>query len=591
MIAMPVKKQPERKSAQRPKPSKEESKPEKKTAPRRKTDHHALVVVESPAKAKTINKYLGSDYIVKASMGHVRDLPGHGLAVDIENNFAPTYELVPSRKKVIGELRKLAEKCDTVYLATDLDREGEAIAWHLAQALGIDESKALRVVFNEITKGAIQEAFANPRHIDMDKVNAQQARRILDRIVGYELSPLLWKKIAKGLSAGRVQSVAVRMIVEREKEIRSFCPSEYWTITGYFTMSPAEGERLSGEWHRFLKETAEGATEKTQKEIMAWLSGHQAIRASLSSIGGEPFKPEGRCDQNGEPAFSSAVADARRVAEALGFTVREQKDAPWEEYARLGLRKFELIGEIDRKRLPVFRVGDIQTRRTKSKPNGPFTTATLQQAASSHLHLSTSRTMQFAQQLYEGVELTGEDGPVALITYMRTDSTNLSRESVQAARGWIAQHAGDAYLPEKPNVYGSAKRAQEAHEAIRPTDVTRTPESLRNQLSGGLFKLYDLIWRRFVACQMTPAEWDSTTVVIAADTPVGPAEFKATGRTLVFDGFYKVLGVPKSSDEQLLPPMLPQQQRAVPQQAAATMLRCLPPTWSSRAARYLPTRW
>lgn len=536
----------------RPKPVSEDG----SDAPRqRKGSAPALVVVESPAKAKTINKYLGDGYVVRASMGHVRDLPGHGLAVDIENGFAPTYELVPGRKKIIAELRKLAEKADTVYLATDLDREGEAIAWHLAQSLNLDQAKIRRVVFNEITRSAIQDAFGHPRHIDMAKVNAQQARRILDRIVGYELSPLLWKKIAKGLSAGRVQSVAVRMVVEREKEIRAFCPTEYWSVSGYFAMSPDEAARLSPEFAGFLKALAATDEGRTQKAVAGWLSGHRAIQAELTSIGGQPFKAEGRCEAGHKPSFTSAVEQAVRVGEALGFVVRERRTESFKEYERFGLQKIELIGGIDRGRLPEFRVGDIQTKRTRTRPSPPFTTASLQQAASSQLHLPPSRTMQLAQQLYEGIEIKGEDGPVALITYMRTDSTNLSKESVQAARGWIGGHCGDKYLPDSPMVYGSAGRAQEAHEAIRPTDVTRTPESLKHHISGPMWKLYDLIWRRFVACQMVPAEWDSTSVSIKAPTAIGEAEFRATGRTLVFDGFYKVLGLPKSHDEQLLPAM------------------------------------
>ncbi|UCD27906.1 MAG: type I DNA topoisomerase [Planctomycetota bacterium] len=529
----------------------------KRPARRKTANGRSLVIVESPAKAKTINKYLGKDYVVKASMGHVRDLPSRGLAVDIENNFSPTYRIVPGRKKVITELQKFADNAEAVYLATDLDREGEAIAWHLVESLGLDESKIRRVVFNEITQSAIRDSFADPHRIDMDKVNAQQARRILDRIVGYELSPLLWKKIAKGLSAGRVQSVTVRMVVEREKEIRAFVPSEYWTIVGYFALAPDEAERLGPEWESFLSEGGDPDTGRTQREITEWLSANRAIRASLVAIDSKPFKPTGSCSENAEGAsiFNGAVKQARQVAEALGFVVEDQEEKTWQEYADKGLHTIDLIGSIDRRRLPEFTVADIQTKRTKSNPNAPFTTATLQQTASSQLKLSTSRTMRLAQQLYEGVELAGEDGPVGLITYMRTDSTNLSADSVKTARGWIKDNCGDLYLPERPNVYASKKRAQEAHEAIRPTEVTRTPESLKKQLSSDLYRLYTLIWRRFVACQMTPAQWDSTSVIIKADTAIGEAEFKATGRTLVFDGYYKIMGVPKSSSEQILPEM------------------------------------
>jgi DNA topoisomerase-1 len=517
-----------------------------------------LVIVESPAKAKTINKYLGRGFVVKASVGHVRDLPEHGLGVEIERGFAPTYELVPGRRKVVGELKKLAEKAPAVYLATDLDREGEAIAWHLSQALDLDDSKIRRVVFNEITRSAIQEAFDRPRQIDMDKVNAQQARRILDRIVGYELSPLLWKKVAKGLSAGRVQSVAVRLIVEREKEIKDFIPGEYWEIVGCFARDPAEGERLEPMWREFL---AGGEKERTQKEMGEWLAAHGAFAAELVALGGRSFRPEGSYSAAAsvDEAFVSAVGQAREAAEALGLRIEQQREAAWPEYAHRGLRKVTLTGRLDRGQVPVFTVADVQKRRTLARPNAPFTTATLQQAASSHLHLSASRTMRLAQELYEGVELAGEDGPVALITYMRTDSTNLSAESVKAARDWITENCDKRYLPEKPNVYASGKRAQEAHEAIRPTDVTRTPDSLKGHLNSPLQKLYELIWRRFVACQMTPAEWDSTTVLIRAKTPPGEAEFKATGRTLAFDGFYKITGVPHLAAEQRLPELAPGQ--------------------------------
>lgn len=519
---------------------------------RKSANSASLVIVESPAKAKTINKYLGRGYVVKASLGHVRDLPERGLGVEIERGFAPIYELVPGRRKVVGELKKLATRAPAVYLATDLDREGEAIAWHLAQALELDESKIRRVVFNEITQQAIQEAFKHPRQIDMDKVNAQQARRILDRIVGYELSPLLWKKVAKGLSAGRVQSVAVRLIVEREKEIRAFIPGEYWEITSYFAITPADAVRMQPEWRAFVSGAPEA---RSQKEIAAWLGERGAFAASLVSVNGEAFKPTGSYDASSgvDRAFTSAVDQARRMAEALGFVIEKQDEQVWPEYEHRGLRRVRLVGSLDRARVPSFTVADIQKRRTLARPNPPFTTATLQQAASTHLHLSASRVMRLAQELYEGVELPGEDGPVALITYMRTDSTNLSAESVEAARRWIGEHCDARYVPPKPNVYASGKRAQEAHEAIRPTDVTRTPESLEGQLSAPLQKLYELIWRRFVACQMVPAEWDSTTVIITAETDLGEVQFKATGRTLAFDGFYRVAGVPKSAAEQSLP--------------------------------------
>ena len=520
-------------------------------------DGPRLVIVESPAKAKTINKYLGESYVVKASMGHVRDLPERSLAIDVENNFQPTYEVVETRKRVVTELRKLAERSDAVFLATDLDREGEAIAWHLAIALRLPPEKVRRVIFNEITESAIRAAFANPHEIDMDKVNAQQARRILDRIVGYELSPLLWKKIAKGLSAGRVQSVAVRLIVEREDEIRAFIPSESWRITGHFVTRVNEANAIAAEWRAFLANEENGDEGRRQREQIEWLAAHGGFRAELASVGGQEFKPQGRYDAHAptDEAFVSAVDEAERVAKALGFVCEKRHDHPWSEYAHRGLRKIELVGQYDVAGAPTFRIADIQTRRTRSKPSPPFTTASLQQAAASQLYFATTRTMRVAQQLYEGIDLGGGEGPVGLITYMRTDSTNLSKESVHAAREWIGRQYGEKYLPAHAQAYSSRKGAQEAHEAIRPSDVHRSPESLRGHLTEEQYKLYELIWRRFVACQMSAAEWDSTTVSVEAETPLGAAVFKASGRVLVFDGQYRVLGVPKSGDEQTLPAM------------------------------------
>ncbi len=499
----------------------------------------SLVIVESPAKAKTINRYLGKDYVVKASMGHVRDLPDHDLGIDIDNNFAPTYGVVTSRKKTIKELHDLAQNAELVYLATDLDREGEAIAWHLVEALELDESRIKRVIFNEITESAIHAAFDHPLTVNMDKVNAQQARRTLDRIVGYQLSPLLWQKIAKGLSAGRVQSVAVRLIVEREREIRAFVPTESWRIQAVFTAELAKRAGLAGDWDKFLT-TGKDGNPRTQKERIAWLSDHGCFQAELVSVSGETFKP-------GEHEH------ARKVAEALGFVCDKVDEVVWEDYARLGLKKVQLIGSTPTDGGPTFRISDIQKKRTTTRPSAPFTTATLQQAASSSLGFSASRTMRVAQSLYEGLDLGGKDGPVGLITYMRTDSTQLSKDSVASMRELIQQDYGENYLPAKPNVYGKkSKRAQEAHEAIRPSDVRLTPDSLKERMSTEQWKLYDLIWRRTVACQMTPAQWDSTTLFVSADTSVGEATFKATGRRLVFDGFQRVAKV-KATDDVVLP--------------------------------------
>ncbi|MCH7870255.1 MAG: type I DNA topoisomerase, partial [Planctomycetes bacterium] len=490
---------------------------------KRKSSGKCLVIVESPAKAKTINKYLGDDYIVKASMGHVRDLPSGEFGIDVSNDFMPTYEVVARRRKTINELKKLADAAPKVYLATDLDREGEAIAWHLGQALGLTPDRTARVIFNEITASAISEAFANPHEIDINRVNAQQARRILDRIVGYELSPLLWKKIARGLSAGRVQSVTVRLVVDREREIRAFVPKESWKISGYLCGDAATVGRLAPEWAEFT------SAERTQKDIGRWLSDHGCFRTELVELGGKDFKPKN--------------ADAARAAaEALGFVVDEVSRNAWSAYKHLDLEQAEIVGRLDMAGVPPMTVSSLSVKRTTSKPPAPFRTSTLQQQASTMLRFAASRTMRTAQSLYEGIDLNG-DGPVGLITYMRTDSTHLSKDSVRSVRGFIKSEFGDAYVPAKPNVYGkSSARAQEAHEAIRPSDPTLTPESIRKALSNEQFRLYDLIWRRFVACQMPPAQWDSTSLSVSCETELGTARFTTSGRKLVFDGFLKVAG-------------------------------------------------
>lgn len=504
---------------------------------KRKSAGRKLVVVESPAKARTINKYLGDDYVVKASLGHVRDLPERDFGIDVSDNFKPTYEVVRGRLRTISELRKLAASAEEVYLATDLDREGEAIAWHLVEALELPAERVRRVIFNEITRAAITEAFSHPHHIDLDRVNAQQARRILDRIVGYELSPLLWKKIAKGLSAGRVQSVAVRLIVEREREIRAFVPQESWRLCAYLASEPHDLGRVRDDWQQYLR-----GGERSQRDIQDWLTEHRGLRVELVELGGRPFE------------CCNAEA-AQTAASALGLEVERTLRRPWVEFQHLGLEQVELVGQLAPQRTPRFTVAGLTTKRTTSRPPAPFTTATLQQQASNVLRFAASRTMRIAQTLYEGVDLNGE-GPVGLITYMRTDSTNLSREAVAAVRALIQEQHGEAYLPPKPNVYGKRhERAQEAHEAIRPTDPRLTPEQLKHALTPEQHRLYDLIWRRFVACQMAPAQWDSTSVTVACDTPAGPARLTGTGRKLAFDGFLKVAGV--SSEDQLLPHLEP----------------------------------
>jgi DNA topoisomerase-1 len=445
----------------------------------------SLVIVESPAKARTINKYLGRDYVVKSSVGHIRDLPVSGsgravdpkerakaaaetrklpaakrekhkkerarralfarMGIDPEEGWSARYEILPGKEKVVSELRQLAKSADTVYLATDLDREGEAIAWHLREVIGGDASRFKRVVFNEITKTAIQQAFEDPGELDLSRVNAQQARRFLDRVVGYMLSPLLWSKLARGLSAGRVQSVAVRLIVEREREIRAFVPEEFWEV------------------HADTRTKA-----------------REALRLEVAKQAGETFRPTNR----------EATEAALALLRAADYEVVERKDKP-----------------------------------TKTRPTAPFITSTLQQAASTRLGFSVKKTMMLAQRLYEAGH----------ITYMRTDSTNLSSEAVGACRELIASRHGARYLPEAPLSYSSKQGAQEAHEAIRPSDVRVRPGSIPG-LERDQQRMYELIWRQFVACQMVPAEYLSTNITVRA----GDFELKTRGRILVFDGYTAV---------------------------------------------------
>ena len=457
----------------------------------------SLVIVESPAKAKTINKYLGNQYVVKSSIGHIRDLPTSGSAsaskepaakrgkaaagegpvltpkekarkqlvsrmgVDPDHGWKAKYEILPGKEKVIEELRRLAKDADTIYLATDLDREGEAIAWHLREAIGGDDSRYKRVVFNEITKKAIQEAFSKPGELDIDRVNAQQARRFLDRVVGYMVSPLLWAKIARGLSAGRVQSVAVKLVVEREREIRAFNPEEYWEV------------------HADLG-TAKGAT----------------VRFDVAREKGEAFKPLNE---------AQAMAALEKL-KASSYSIVKREDKP-----------------------------------TSSKPSAPFITSTLQQAASNRLGFGVKKTMMMAQRLYEA----------GYITYMRTDSTNLSADAVAMARTYIEGEFGKKYLPENPNVYSSKEGAQEAHEAIRPSDANTEPSKLSG-MERDAERLYELIWRQFLACQMLPAQYLSTTVTVGA----GDFELRAKGRILKFDGYTRVMPqIAKPGDDDVLPDM------------------------------------
>ena len=439
----------------------------------------SLVIVESPAKAKTIGKYLGSDYTVEASIGHIMDLPKNDIGVELKNRtFEPTLIVSPGKEKVVERLKKLAAKADMVYLAPDPDREGEAIAAHLSiQLLPMvkDKSKVRRVTFNEITKKAVQDAFAHARDVDENLVDAQQTRRVLDRLVGYQVSPLLWDKVRRGLSAGRVQTVALRLIVEREQEINEFNPVEYWTIDA--ELQP---------------------------------SGKQSFTARFTGVGGVPSRVANGKDEEGKDVF---IANALPDGEAVAEVVAELKTAKWN-------------------------VRSVEKKERRSNPRAPFTTSKLQQEASGRLGFNVRRTMGVAQRLYEGVEI-GSEGTVGLITYMRTDSTRVSPDAIAEAREYIAR-LGSAYLPEKPNSYAGKKQeqAQDAHEAIRPTSVAFTPESIRKYLSDEQYRLYKLIWQRFVASQMTPAIFDQTTVDIVAQAKLA-YDFRVTGSVLKFEGHLK----------------------------------------------------
>lgn len=538
-----------------------------------------LVIVESPSKAKNINQYLGTDYVVKASIGHVRDLPTRAPkgskqpvpGVDLEHEFEPTYEILPGKKSTVSELRRLAAKAEDVWFATDLDREGEAIAWHLAQEIGIPSDKAKRVVFNAVTKSEIQRAFSNPHGIDEARVNAQQARRILDRIVGYQVSPLLWKKVARGLSAGRVQSVAVRLVVEREREIRAFTPEEHWSITARFTAEIAKAAGLIDEWAKFMtpvKDAEGNSTVPTVKLQNAWMISHAAFKGELWEVDGRRVDvPRGEEDAEeddekkgteraGRFLVIEDEQDAARLAQRAGLSAITRTTWIDEQGKGPARHRVELSGEVTPG--TVFVIRSIDTKRTTSRPAAPFITSSLQQAASTRLGFGAQRTMRAAQGLYEGVDLPGR-GTVGLITYMRTDSTHLSGEALSMVRDYIGGKFGRAYLPDRANVYSSSnKDAQEAHEAIRPTDVSIHPDQLSHAIKPDQAKLYRLIWERFVASQMSSAQWDAMAVTLHPSSDRGLL-FRSTGRTLVFDGYYKVTGVPVSADEQRLPGLIEKQ--------------------------------
>lgn len=443
---------------------------------------NSLVIVESPAKAKTINKILGKEFAVKASVGHIKDLPAKELGVDVEKNFEPRYIVIPGKEKIIRELKKASKEVDRVFLAPDPDREGEAIAWHIAYEVSdkkkqpINE-KIYRIVFNEITERAVKEAIQNPQKIDMHKVEAQQARRILDRLVGYGLSPLLWRKVRRGLSAGRVQSVAVRLVVDREREIEAFTSEEYWSINAEF-----EGSVLPSFWSKLVKMDRE-AGQNDQKFLIT----------------------------NGE------------TAHALAADLKDKE----------------------------FVLSRIERKHRKRMPYPPFITSTLQQEAVRKLRFPAKKTMMIAQQLYEGIEL-GEEGSVGLITYMRTDSHRVAPEAQEWARAFIEKAFGKEYVPEKPHVYKSKASAQEAHEAVRPTYPEKRPEAIKTFLSKDQFALYVLIWNRFIASQMSPAQLEQTAFVIhnLQNGQQGSYEFKSTGTVVRFDGFMALYTEGKDESEE-----------------------------------------
>lgn len=480
-----------------------------------------LVIVESPAKAKTIKQYLGKSYNVVASMGHIRDLPKSQMGVDLEHHFEPKYITIRGKGELLSKLKKEAKNAKKIYLATDPDREGEAISWHLAKLLNIDETSNCRITFNEITKNAVQTAIKEPRPIDLDLVNAQQARRVLDRIVGYQISPILWRKVKKGLSAGRVQSVATRLIVDREREIENFIPEEYWTVDAKLRTQAGE-----------------------------------EFEASLNSCDGKKIKPEK------EPEVK-AILDELAQQE--------------------------------------FVVNNVKKGEKKRNPAPPFTTSTLQQEASRKLNFTVKRTMMAAQKLYEGAAVEGH-GTVGLITYMRTDSLRLSNDAIADAREEIKTKFGEALLPGKPNVYKTKNSAQDAHEAIRPTYASIKPADLKESLPADMYKLYKLIWERFIACQMKPAVYET----VNADIKAGRFGFKASGSKLVFKGYMSVYVEGRDDDktekDKVLPPLskdeilkllklLPNQHFTQPPQrfTEATLIKMLEEKGIGRPSTYAPT--
>ncbi|MDD5629933.1 MAG: type I DNA topoisomerase, partial [Elusimicrobia bacterium] len=443
--------------------------------PKEGTGHPCLVIVESPAKERTIARLLKGSYVVRSSFGHVRDLPVKKLGVDLEKDFTPQYVVLPRAKKLLPEFRELAESSPAVYLATDHDREGESIAWHLAELLDLPSAKVRRITFHEITPNAINEALAAPRALDQSLVNAQQARRVIDRLVGYLLSPLLWAKVQSGLSAGRVQSVAVRLIAERQREIEAFSSETFWTLGAALEKA--------------------GSLPPFEARLLAW-RGEKVETVQATDLFAEQYRVKTTTLKSPE--------QVRELEEAL-------RGAP-------------------------FKVAKVERRELRRRPPAPFSTSTLQQAASQRLGFAAERTMRVAQTLYEGVDLGGGES-VGLITYMRTDSFFISKVAAAEAAAFARERFGPEFVPAAPPTYQTkARGAQEAHEAIRPTSVARRPEDLKAHLNADQARLYELIWKRFLSSQMTEALYDT----VSADIESGPALFRASGRTLRFDGWLKV---------------------------------------------------
>lgn len=483
-----------------------------------KTGKKYLVIVESPAKAATIGKFLGSNYKIEASMGHVRDMPKSQMGIDFEHDFEPKYITIRGKGELLGKLRKDAKAADKVYLATDPDREGEAISWHLLHALNLGEEKPIsRITFNEITKTAVKKSITEARDIDMDLVDAQQARRVLDRVVGYTISDLLWKKVKKGLSGGRVQSVALRLICDREGEIREFIPEEYWTLG--VKLKDADGKGFEAKFYGKGETKAELANETETNEVLDGLKG---------------------------------------------------KD---------------------------FTVTDVKTGSRQKKPVAPFTTSTMQQEASKHLNMATQKTMMIAQQLYEGVNVKGE-GTVGLVSYIRTDSFRISDEAYEAAVAFIKETYGENFVNPERIVYKTKGKTQDAHEAIRPTNVSRTPESIKDSLSKDQYRLYKLIWERFVASQMSPAVYDTLSVKLAA----GDYTFRASGSRLRFAGFLEAYNKGEEEDERVIPKLtqgdILQAEQLLPEQhftqpparyTDASLIKTLEEIGVGRPSTYAPT--